>query len=602
MSPFQLFARWATVVTVLASAAISGTSVASAQTQIGSDIDGSATFETVGRAFDISDLGTRVAVGVGRADEVRVYDLVNGAWTPAGSPIRRSRSDAIGGVVAISASGSRVLYSSPTSPADASFGGLVAVADFVNGTWVDVAGALTGLTRNQQLGRGLAMTPDGGRIAVGGANSPTTANTAFVRVYDVVPATADFVQVGPEITAPTVGTNFGTTLALSADGTRVVIGDQFAPAGGINRGAVYVYDLVGGTWQLVGARLVGDRDNDKYGIAVDISADGSRIAVGAYDYDAGANATGLIRVYDLVGGAWQQAGADIAGTSADDQFGLDLRLSSDGTRVSGSARGADLGGNNTGAVRYYDFAGGGWQLAGAIAGERVDDAVSAVAMTADGTRIALGSLFNNDAAVNAGNVRVFDVPAGPLPVELTAFAASAKTRHVALAWTTASERGASHFAVERSGDGAAWAAIGAVAAAGDADAVNDYAFSDGAPLAGANYYRLRQVDVDGAEALSAVEVVHFGAGDAGLADVVAYPNPARAYVALAGLPEAHGPGGPGGPGAVTARLLDVSGREVAVLGFGASRMSLAGVPAGVYALVVESGPDQAVRRIIVEAR
>ena len=54
----------------------------------------------------------------------------------------------------------------------------------------------------------------------------------------------------------------------------------------------------------------------------------------------------------------------------------------------------------------------------------------------------------------------------PLPVELTAFTATAKGSAVRPAWATASEKNSQAFEVERSGDGRTFKRIGTVATAG----------------------------------------------------------------------------------------------------------------------------------------
>lgn len=92
----------------------------------------------------------------------------------------------------------------------------------------------------------------------------------------------------------------------------------------------------------------------------------------------------------------------------------------------------------------------------------------------------------------------------PLPVELTSFEASADEAGVALTWSTASERDAAGFSVERSSDGHAFSEIAFVAARNRA---GDYRHTDLAAPLGTSYYRLRQVDLDGTEDLSHVAVV-----------------------------------------------------------------------------------------------
>jgi hypothetical protein len=119
-------------------------------------------------------------------------------------------------------------------------------------------------------------------------------------------------------------------------------------------------------------------------------------------------------------------------------------------------------------------------------------------------------------------------PSGPLPVELTAFAAKRITTAVACSWATASEKNSAYFAVERSLDGVSFREIGTVPAQGFSQTIRSYEFSDQHPMAGPSYYRLRQVDTDGSSAFSAVVAV---AGSTAVS-ITALPNPSDGHLVL----------------------------------------------------------------------
>jgi hypothetical protein len=83
----------------------------------------------------------------------------------------------------------------------------------------------------------------------------------------------------------------------------------------------------------------------------------------------------------------------------------------------------------------------------------------------------------------------------PLPVDLISFDAKAiDANRVKLTWTTASEKNNSHFVIERSYNAKNFEVIGQIEGKGDSDILSSYSFIDGSPLAGTNYYRLKQVD------------------------------------------------------------------------------------------------------------
>jgi hypothetical protein len=188
---------------------------------------------------------------------------------------------------------------------------------------------------------------------------------------------------------------------------------------------------------------------------------------------------------------------------------------------------------------------------------------------------------SSDVAFVAYNTRTAQAAAvqTPLPVELTAFRATATPTSVQLAWRTASEKDATAFEVEARTD-ATWTRVGRVAAQGTSNRPTDYAFK--APLSGAplTYYRLRQVDADGSEYLSPVQVVSRTTG-AELLRLV--PNPAHGQVQVLGS----------APGSVL-QLLDTQGRALRTAAAGS--LSLEGLLPGLY--LVRSGAQT--QRLLVE--
>ena len=112
------------------------------------------------------------------------------------------------------------------------------------------------------------------------------------------------------------------------------------------------------------------------------------------------------------GGNWSQVGADIDGEAADDWPGVSVSMSSDGTRVAIGAMYNDGTGDKAGHVRVYSESGGTWTQVGAdIDGEAADDwSGFSVSMSSDGTRVAIGAPYNDGTGTDAGHVRVYDAP------------------------------------------------------------------------------------------------------------------------------------------------------------------------------------------------
>lgn len=95
-----------------------------------------------------------------------------------------------------------------------------------------------------------------------------------------------------------------------------------------------------------------------------------------------------------------------------------------------------------------------------------------------------------------------------LPVELLSFEAEKNGKEVDLRWAVASEYNNSHFLVERSKDGLDFSQIGSVQSKGNHSNSESYLLTDVSPIRGKNYYRLKQVDMDGKFSYSEIRNVN----------------------------------------------------------------------------------------------
>ena len=220
--------------------------------------------------------------------------------------------------------------------------------------------------------------------------------------------------MGGDIDGEAEGDASGNSVAMSADGSRIVIGAMLNDGNGNNSGQTRIYQLQeDNTWVQLGDDIDGEAQDDYFGCSVAMSADGSRIAVGAFLNDDNGNNSGNVRIFDLQGDdTWVQVGDDIKGEAQDDRFGYSVAMSEDGSRISaGAFWGNDDNGINSGNVRIFYLQGeNAWvQLGDDIDGEAEDDRFGwSVAMSADGSRIIVGAIFNNDNGRASGHVRIFE--------------------------------------------------------------------------------------------------------------------------------------------------------------------------------------------------
>jgi hypothetical protein len=172
---------------------------------------------------------------------------------------------------------------------------------------------------------------------------------------------------------------------------------------------VRVYQNNAGVWTQVGANIYGEDNIERFGRSVSLSSDGKVLAVGAPNNSGNGSHAGQVRVYHNNAGVWTQVGADIEGEAARDESGESVALSADGTVVAIGAPGNDGNGSHSGHVRVYQNIGGVWTQVGAdIDGEATNDrSGSRVSLSADGSVVAIGAPHNKGNGSDAGHVRVY---------------------------------------------------------------------------------------------------------------------------------------------------------------------------------------------------
>jgi hypothetical protein len=115
-----------------------------------------------------------------------------------------------------------------------------------------------------------------------------------------------------------------------------------------------------------------------------------------------------------------------------------------------------------------------------------------------------------------------------LPVTLIDFSGFYNGGSDHLQWQTATETDNNYFDVQRMTTNGDFKSIGTVKGAGTSNIEHSYSLDDPSPLSGVNYYRLKQVDVDGNFSYSNIISISTPMTDA--ITVSVYPNPAKNYV------------------------------------------------------------------------
>jgi hypothetical protein len=464
---------------------------------LGGDIDGEAQGNQSGYSVALSADGTTLAIGAPYANanysgHVRVYKYnpnktaAPSGWEQLGADIDgEAANDQSGWSVALSADGTTLAIGAHTANADDT--GHVRVYKYNPNKvtapvgWEQLGADIDGEASSDESGTSVALSADGTTVAIGApyANHASSTNdVGHVRVYkyNLNKTTAQTNQgltgfgpvgwdrLGADIDGENGPDYSGWSVALSADGTTLAIGAYFNNGTGlgiIQAGHVRVYkynlnktvaqtnqSLAGfgpAGWDQLGADIDGEKLADQSGYSIALSADGTTLAIGARNADnpAGTDNVGHVRVYkynpnktvaqtnqSLAGfgpAGWDRLGEDIDGEAANDYSGSSVALSADGTTLAIGAPYANnpAGTNNVGHVRVYKYnqnkTPAGWdQLGVDIDGEGIDFSGYSVALSADGSTVAIGALYNDGAGLdNVGHVRVYKLITAQVPATFT---------------------------------------------------------------------------------------------------------------------------------------------------------------------------------------
>jgi trimeric autotransporter adhesin len=314
------------------------------------------------------------------------------------------------------------------------------------------------------FGASLALSADGSVLAVGAFGEDSAATGVGGNQADKSAPSAGaayvFTRSGTTwsqqayVKASNTGANdgyndgFGYSVALSSDGTTLAVGapGEDSAATGIdgnqadnstqNSGAVYVFTRSGSTWsQQAYVKASNTDDGDGLGVRVALSSDGSTLAVTARresstasgidgnQADNSAPIAGAVFVFARSGATWsQQAYVKASNTGEYDYFGESVALSADGSTLAVGAPNEDsaaigIDGNqadnstaDAGAVYVFARSGTAWSQQAYVKASNTDaypngggdQFGSSVALSADGSTLAVGAPYEDSAATGVG--------------------------------------------------------------------------------------------------------------------------------------------------------------------------------------------------------
>ena len=268
-------------------------------------VDNSTKEDSFGRFVGISSDGRVIAFNHQTSDAfvdvgaVNIYQEINGTWIQMGNRLYGSEKHAyFGWAIALSKSGYRIAVSSLGGNQNP---GKVDMYDYNGTSWERVgSNPIEERTLDEyNFGAFIDLSGDGSVVA---ASAPAN-NNGTVRAYRYNEEIEEWLAYRNELQGENMQDGFGNSLALSHDGNTLAI------SGPQNRnfcdycGHIKVYRNTNGTWDIIGSELgLTGIDGGKFGSALALSASGSRLVGGAPStiFNGFVSQVGQVVVFDSV--------------------------------------------------------------------------------------------------------------------------------------------------------------------------------------------------------------------------------------------------------------------------------------------------------------
>jgi len=436
-----------------------------------------------------------------------------------------------------------------------------------------------------------------GRVIFNGTGTQTIGGTATTTFYNLT--TNNDPAVAGDVTLATnnyvISNNLTMTRGnVNLNGRTLTLGTGTATPGTLSYTAGFLYSGTGTftRWISATAAAMGGIANNSLGhfpmgtsvghyrpvwiaYATNLSAGGTVSVIHAPTYPAGTTAA----------------------SHADGAFGTLQGISNSSWTVS-TANSFAISGSNDGIIRF-----GGTGFGTFVLSDLDASLAASVVGTHGAATNANTTLEVNRTALSTANmggtwyIGTKNIVASPLPVEFISFDVVPDRRAVNVNWTTAVELNNDYFIVQRSKNGVYFEDIARVKGAGNSNALKFYSSVDNEPYSGVSFYRLKQVDFNGAFTFSKTVSVEFNAGD--LTGFHVYPTLSSGdfHIAFTGDEDQQ----------VSVTVRNILGQEFYAKeflldkDFPAQPVSLSGTIApGVYTVTASSKANVFVRRIVIQ--
>ena len=169
--------------------------------------------------------------------------------------------------------------------------------------WTQLGTGISGVLSTKNTGWFVDLDASGNRMAVSNSYlvesdfANTDPNALIVQAYQF--ENDNWVDFGERLHANITGSKSGYVISYSDDGLSMAMGDRGTSEVGQNGGHAHIYKYINGRWIQDGPNLEGNAAGDQFGFSVALSGDGTRIVAGAPYSRAAYIDSGIILAFDL---------------------------------------------------------------------------------------------------------------------------------------------------------------------------------------------------------------------------------------------------------------------------------------------------------------
>ena len=230
-------------------------------------------------------------------------------------------------------------------------------------------------------------------------------------IFITAVANAQWQQLGSNILGDSPLDEFGEAVSMNDSGNRVAVGyaEQNCPSCDSGRGKVRIFEFVSGNWAQLGNDILGEVEVDDFARELSLNDSGNRIAIGARIHSGNEPFSGQVRVFEFQNNNWSQLGASMEGIE-NEALGTSVSLNNTGNIITAGGRANNPTDLQRGIVRIFRLSNGSWQqFDDSIYGDANEDmSGSGVDISSAGNRVVIGAPFNDAGGNNSGQARVFE--------------------------------------------------------------------------------------------------------------------------------------------------------------------------------------------------